>query len=163
MAKYFKLSEFTASDKAKELGIDNTPEQWQIDNCVEMIENLLDPLREAWAKYCSEHLLGTPALKVTSGIRSKALNDAIPNASKTSSHYYGYAVDLYPYNGYLKSFKKFAYKWLKGQDFDQMISEDEKDDGTPRWLHIGFKRFDGSQRRQMLSNYNNIYMPISKV
>lgn len=161
--KYFELSEFTTSEEAEKRGIDNTPEQWQIDNCEEMVNNLIDPLREAWAVYCREESLGTPALKVTSGIRSKALNDALPNASKTSSHFIGYAVDLYPYNGRLKKFKRFAYKWLKGQDYDQMISEEESADGTPRWLHIGYKRYDGSQRRQMLSNVGKIYMPISKV
>ena len=100
--KYFELSEFTTSEEAEKRGIDNTPEQWQIDNCEEMVDNLIDPLREAWAVYCREEGLGTPALKVTSGIRSKALNDALPNASKTSSHFIGYAVDLYPYNGRLK-------------------------------------------------------------
>lgn len=161
--KYFQLHEFTTSEEAQKRGIDNTPEQWQIDNCEEMVNNLIDPLREAWAGYCKEEGLGTPALKVTSGIRSKALNDALPNASKTSSHFIGYAVDLKPYNGRLKKFKKFCYKWLKNQRFDQMISEEESADGTPCWLHIGYKRCDGSQRKQMLSNVNKIYMPISKV
>lgn len=161
--KWFKISDFIESDTAKEKGIDNTPEQWQIDNCIEMVENLLDPLRDAWAEHCSAEGLGTPALKITSGIRSKALNDAIPNASKTSAHMYGYAADIVPYNGRLKKFKKFCHKWLKGQEYDQMISEQESADGTPRWIHIGYKRADGSQRMRMLSNVGDIYMPISKV
>lgn len=160
--RYFEITEFIESETAKKEGIDNTPEQWQIDNCVEMVKNLLDPLREAWAEECKMEGLGTPALKVTSGIRSKALNEKV-GGSKTSSHYIGYAADLYPYNGRLKKFKKFAYRWLKGQDYDQLISEKESADGTPRWLHIGYMRYDGSQRRQMLSNVGEIYMPISKV
>lgn len=160
--KWFKISDFIESDTAKEKGIDNTPEQWQIDNCIEMVENLLDPLREAWAEYCSAELLGTPAIGVSSGIRSKALNKAV-GGSNTSSHFVGYAADIYPYNGKLKKFKKFCHKWLKGQEYDQMISEKESADGTPRWIHIGYKRADGSQRRQMLSNVGDLYMPISKV
>lgn len=161
--KYFELSEFTTSEEAEKRGIDNTPEQWQIDNCEEMVDNLIDPLREAWAVYCREEGLGTPALKVTSGIRSKALNDALPNASKTSSHFIGYAVDIYPYNGHLRKFKKFCYIWLQDKVFDQMISEEESVDGTPCWIHLGYKRYDGSQRKNFLSNIGNKYMPITKV
>lgn len=162
MAKYFTIGEFIESEIARERGIDNTPEQWQIDNCVEMIDTLLDPLRESWAVECKEQGYGTPALKVSSGIRSKALNEAV-GGSATSSHYIGSAVDLVPYNGKLKKFKSFCYHWLKDKVFDQMISESESVDGTPQWLHIGFKRYDNSRRKQFLSNVGKEYMPIRKV
>lgn len=162
MAKYFTISEFIESEEAKKRGIDNTPSQWQIDNCNEMMDTLLDPLREAWAEECKAQGYGTPALDVSSGIRSEALNKAV-GGSETSAHYVGYAADLIPYNGKLKKFKRFCYNWLKGVAFDQMISEDESADGTPSWVHIGYKRRDGSQRKQFLSNVGNKYMPISKV
>lgn len=160
--KYFELSEFTTSEEAEKRGIDNTPEQWQIDNCEEMVEKLLDPLREAWAEECKVKGYGTPAIGVSSGIRSKALNEAV-GGSKTSSHYIGSAADIYPYNGHFKKFKKFCYFWLQDKKFDQMISEKESVDGTPRWIHLGYKRYDGSQRNNFLSNIGDKYMPITKV
>ena len=93
--KYFKIIEFTESETAKAKGINNNCEDWQIGNVVEMVDELLDPLREAWGIYCKENNLGSAALRVTSGIRSKKLNEAV-GGSKTSSHYLGYAADLKP-------------------------------------------------------------------
>ena len=46
--KYFTLQEFIKSDTAIRLGIDNSPSEIQQKNVIEMVENLLDPLREAW-------------------------------------------------------------------------------------------------------------------
>lgn len=158
--KYFSIAEFTKSDTAKKKGIDNTPTQYQIDNATEFIENLLDPLREAWGHYCKQHALGTPAIKVSSGIRSKALNEAV-NGSKTSAHYHGYAADLVPYNGELAVFKKFCVDWLFDKDFDQFISEDENKNGVPRWIHIGYKHGTGKQRHQYLYMVNNKYYTLT--
>ena len=160
--KYFKIGDFIVSDTAKENGIDNTPEQWQIDNCEEMVEKLLDPLREAWAEECKTMGYGTPAIGVSSGIRSKALNKAV-GGSTTSSHFIGSAADIYPYNGHLLKFKQFCYIWLQDKEFDQMISEKESVDGTPRWIHLGYKRYNDSQRKNFLSNIGDKYMPITKV
>lgn len=160
--KYFKIADFIVSETAKKKGIDNTPEQWQIDNCEEMVEKLLDPLREAWTEECKAMGYGTPAIGVSSGIRSKALNEEV-GGSKTSSHYIGSAADIFPYNGHLRKFKKFCYIWLQDKEFDQMISEQEGADGTPSWIHLGLKRYDGSQRKNFLSNVGDKYMPITKV
>ena len=147
--KYFSIAEFTRSDTAKKKGIDNTPTQYQIDNATEFIENLLDPLREAWGVYCKQKGLGNPAIRVSSGIRSEALNKAV-RGSKTSAHYHGYAADLIPYNGELAEFKKFCVDWLFDKDFDQMISEDEDSNRVPGWIHIGYKHSSGKQRKQYL-------------
>jgi putative chitinase len=154
--KYFTLNEFIRSDKAKELNIDNTPSEYQKNNVIEMVDNLLDPLREDWGKYCEKHKLGTGALFVSSGIRSESLNEAV-GGSKTSAHYHGYAVDLVPYNGNLKEFKKFCINWLFDKDFDQMISEDEDENCVPKWIHIGYKNGSGKQRQQYKYMVNNKY------
>ena len=154
--KYFTLAEFVKSDTAVRMGIDNTPAQWQIDNVNELVDNLLDDLRADWGKYCEVHGLGTPAIRVSSGIRSEALNRAV-GGSKTSAHYTGHAADLVPYNGRLDHFKKFCYNWLQDKAFDQMISEDEDKNGVPGWIHIGYKNRSGQQRRQFLTMKNNKY------
>jgi hypothetical protein len=159
--KYFKIIEFTESETAKAKGISNNCEDWQIGNVVEMVDELLDPLREAWGIYCKENNLGSAALRVTSGIRSKKLNEAV-GGSKTSSHYLGYAADLKPYNGKMSEFKKFCLLWLKNKSFDQFISENETNN-VPQWIHIGYKRYDGSQRNQYLKSLkgvSNKYYPL---
>lgn len=154
--KYFTMNEFIRSDEAKKRNIDNTPTEYQKNNVIEMVDNLLDPLRGAWAEYCMRWHLGTPAIVVSSGIRSKALNDAV-DGSKTSAHYHGWAADLIPKNGNLKEFKKFCIEWLFDKKFDQFISEDENDDNIPRWIHIGYKNGSGKQRVQYKYMKNNKY------
>ena len=81
--KYFKLSEFSHSDTAVSLGIDNTiPKE-----CVARIEHLvhcvLDPIREHW---------GLP-IRVTSGYRCPELNEEV-NGVEDSYHMEGCAADI---------------------------------------------------------------------
>ena len=160
--KYFTLSEFTKSDTATKLGIDNTPTEYQKNNIIEFVEKLLDPLRGAWAEYCKENKLGAPSIRVTSGIRSEALNKAV-GGSKTSAHYHGYAADLVPYNGRLDHFKKFCITWLFDKNFDQIISEDEDENCIPSWIHIGYKRGNGEQRTQCLYMKNGKYYTLTEL
>ena len=154
--KYFTMDEFIRSETARQRGIDNTPSEYQKNNVIEMVDNLLDPLREAWAVECNKYKLGTAAIRVTSGIRSKALNEAV-GGSKTSAHYLGYAADLMPCNGKLGHFKRFCIEWLVDKDFDQIISEDEDSTGTPKWIHIGYKNSAGQFRRQYMYMINGKY------
>ena len=159
--KYFTMDEFIRSETARQRGIDNTPSEYQKNNVIEMVDNLLDPLREAWAVECNKYKLGTAAIRVTSGIRSKALNEAV-DGSKTSAHYLGYAADLVPCNGNLRHFKKFCVNWLFDKDFDQIISEDEDSTGTPKWIHIGYKNSAGQFRRQCMYMVNGKYYSLSE-
>lgn len=154
--KYFTLQEFTNSNSAKKLNIDNTPETWQINNINEFVDNLLDPLREDWGKYCTSNNLGSPGIFVNSGVRSFALNDAV-GGSKTSSHIFGLAADISPVNGKMVEFKNFCIKWLDGKKFDQFISESENANGVPQWIHLGYKKYNGEQRRQFLKMINGMY------
>lgn len=159
--KYFTMDEFVRSETAKARGIDNTPSEYQKNNVIEMVDNLLDPLREAWAVECNKYKLGTAAIRVTSGIRSKALNVAV-GGSKTSAHYHGYAADLVPCNGNLRHFKKFCINWLMNKDFDQIISEDEDKNHVPRWIHIGYKHGSGKQRQQFLYMVDDKYYDLGE-
>lgn len=82
--KYFTISELTYSTKARELHIDNTPFSYEVvDNLTNLIENLLEPIREAWGK----------PLNVNSGYRCSALNKAV-GGKPTSQHLKGEAVDI---------------------------------------------------------------------
>ena len=81
--KYFSLSEFSHSDTAVSLGINNTIP----DECARNIESLvacvLDPIRERW---------GLP-IRVTSGYRCPELNEEV-NGVEDSYHMDGCAADI---------------------------------------------------------------------
>ena len=65
--KYFTIEELTRSTTARLRGIDNTPSQQVINNLIALVDNVLDPLREAWGK----------PIHVNSGYRCRALNKAV--------------------------------------------------------------------------------------
>lgn len=158
--KHFTLSEFTRSDTARKKSLDNTPTAEHRANLDEMVGELLDPLREAWAIRCANEQWGTPALRVTSGYRGFRLNAAV-GGSTTSAHCVGFAADLVPGNSRLREFKAFCREFLKGRAFDQMISEEENATGTPQWIHIGYKNRQGGQRRQLLTMRGGKYIPMT--
>ena len=157
---YFTIEELTRSATALHWGIDNRPTAQHIQHLEELITHLLDPLRQAWTAHCLKHNLGTPQLCVTSGFRSTQLNQKVGGASH-SAHTNGYAADLVPRNRKMKHFKDFCRTWLQDRSFDQFISEQEDLAGTPRWIHLGLRRFDGAQRHQMLSMRGGKYQPLS--
>lgn len=158
--KHFTMTEFTSSATAQREGLDNTPSLTHTRNIEEMVKQLLDPLREAWAIECAHEQLGTPAIRVSSGYRGFQLNEAVGGAA-TSAHCFGLAADLVPINGKLKEFKRFCREWLAKHPFDQMISESEDTSGIPRWIHVGYKARNGRQRRQLLSMRGGKYFPMT--
>lgn len=124
----FHLSEFTESDTATRLGINNNPSPTIIGH----LKTLADGLEQV------RKILGYPVF-INSGYRSVALNKAVKGAS-TSAHVYGYAADI--------TCRKFGtpdeiVRLLKksGIKYDQIIAE-----GT--WTHISF---DPKLRQQTLS------------
>lgn len=158
--KYFTMEECTRSSVARARAIDNQPDAMQQAHIVETVERLLDPLRESWSRYCEARGLGTPQIRISSGFRSPALNRAV-GGSSTSAHCLGYAFDLVPCNGRLADFKHFCREFLATTgDFDQMISESETPDGTPAWIHVGYRNAAGRQRRQLLSMRDGRYFPM---
>lgn len=156
--KYFSIEECTRSNTAAVHGVSNLPTDEHRQHLVEMIEELLDPLREAWGVVCEEESLGDPALRVSSGYRSDALNKLV-GGSSTSAHSVGYAVDLIPANSDILRFRSFCASWLPTRAFDQLISEDENSAGVPSWIHIGYKNRQGQQRGQLLRMRGGKYLP----
>lgn len=140
----FTIGELIQSSTASRLGIDNNPTPIVRVHLTETI-TLLESIRAEWEEYCAEHSLGTPAIRVSSGYRSPELNKAVGGV-KTSAHVLGYAADLIPVNGMQDEFEKFMSEVFskKGYAYDQIIIEWSK---TSRWIHVGYKRADGKQRR----------------
>ena len=158
--QYFTLEELTRSDTALRLGLNNRPSPRVADRLRLLTETLLDPLREAWAARCTAEGWRDPAIVVTSGYRSEALNRAVGGAP-ASAHRLGWAADLQPHNGRLQAFKQCCRTFLTGRAFDQLISESEDARGVPRWMHIGLYDAQERQRRQLLSLRNGAYRPMS--
>lgn len=158
--KHFTIEELTRSDTARQRGIPNIPSAEHEAHLIDMVENLIDPLRDKWAVYCANEQIGTPQLRVSSGYRSPELNAAV-GGSNTSAHSRGYALDLVPMNGQLRRFKEFCREFLQERMFDQLISEDEDANGTPKWIHIGYKNANGNQRRQFLTMRGGKYIPMT--
>lgn len=139
--KYFTIQELCHSDTANSLGIDNSPNEEIKSHLIQLVEELLDPLRNAW---------GSP-IKVNSGYRSLRLNKALKHASATSAHLIGYAADLVPQNGKIEEFKRFVPRWLRENNvpFDQCILE--TDGNGKQWVHLGLYNQRHQQRKQILN------------
>lgn len=78
---YFSIAELSHSDKADELGIDNTPGSSAVSNLNYGIENLLDPWRREVGK-----------LDTSSGFRNSTVNRAV-GGDDDSHHLKGNAWD----------------------------------------------------------------------
>ena len=81
--KYFSLGEFSHSDTAVSLGIDNTIPAECVAKIQHLVHCVLDPLREHW---------GLP-IRVTSGYRCPELNDEVGGV-EDSYHMEGCAADI---------------------------------------------------------------------
>ncbi|MBF1619159.1 peptidase M15A [Prevotella melaninogenica] len=141
----FSIAELVQSSTAEQLKINNNPPSIVKVHLTETI-TLLENIRAEWGKYCEAHKLGNPAIRISSGYRSAELNKAVGGV-KNSAHVEGYAADLQPVNGKQTEFEKFFASVFSrmGYAFDQIIIEKSK---TSRWVHVGYKRTDGKQRRQ---------------
>lgn len=147
--KYFTFKEFERSEIAARKHINNSIPFHLRANITALVDNVLDPLREAW---------GGP-IDISSGYRCPALNKAAGGVS-TSQHMTGEAADLriYKRDAAGKLIKdangnaivdKIANRQLFQRiqelklPFDQLI--DEKDFS---WVHVSH-RANGRQRKEV--------------
>lgn len=130
--KYFTIKELTQSGTAQKYNIKNIPNKEQEQNLIELVHNILDPLREAYKK----------PIIVTSGFRSPELNTKI-NGAKTSQHMKGQAADIRSKEDTKEENKKiFDLVQKLNLPFDQLIDEYDFN-----WVHVSFSP---RNRRQVL-------------
>ena len=129
--KHFSIAELTRSNTASARGIDNTPSPEIVENLTALVENVLDPLREAWGK----------PIHVNSGYRCPALNKAV-NGAAHSQHMLGQAADITA--GSTKENARL-YRLVKELNLpvDQAI-----DEYGFKWLHLSY---GPRHRRQFFS------------
>lgn len=146
---HFTLQEMTKSATATRLGIDNTPDALVKYNLTALIDNILDPLREAW---------GAPII-VTSGYRCPRLNKAVGGAAN-SQHTKGEAADIRS----LSDSRADNMRLLKlllcmGLPYDQVICEYPDAQGRPDWIHVSYsrKRNRGSKLTAIKAGSKTVY------
>ena len=134
ISKHISYKEGTNSVTAIRRGIDNTPNDEQLDNMVLLAEKVFEPLR-VW--------VGGP-IKINSFFRCPQLNKAIGGSTK-SQHCHGQAIDIDDTYGKVANSEMYNYI-KKNLDFDQMIWE-FGDDDNPAWVHVSYVSENENRRR----------------
>jgi zinc D-Ala-D-Ala carboxypeptidase len=124
LSKNFTLAELTRSQTAIRRGIDNSPTMTVIDNLQALVDNVLQPLRDAQGP-----------VNITSGYRSEAINAAV-GGSNTSHHTRGMAADLTVVGKTNKEICEWTRDNLK---FTQLIWEfPTKENPQAGWVHVAY-------------------------
>ena len=137
LSKNFTLKEFTRSQTATRLGLDNTPNEEHLENAKALFENVVQKIRD-------EH----GVTRINSGYRGPELNKAV-GGSPNSQHCHGEAADLECDN--IDNLE--LAKWIRDNlEFDQLILEFYTH-GDPRsgWIHITWKRDKSLNRNKTLT------------
>ena len=129
MGKYFTIDELCRSGTADRLGIKNVPSADVKEKLEVLINELLDPVREAWGK----------PIRVNSGYRCPQLNKAVGGVAN-SQHLKGEAADIT--TGSTWENKALFELIRKKYEFDQLI-----DESRFIWVHVSFVK---KNRRQVL-------------
>tara|TARA_R100000234_G_scaffold9540_1_gene5644 strand:- start:1434 stop:1895 length:462 start_codon:yes stop_codon:yes gene_type:complete len=134
ISEHISYREGTFSVTAKRLGIENEPDEKQLENMRLLAEKIFEPLRQ---------YVGKP-VKINSFFRSPDLNKAIGGSSK-SQHCKGQAIDIDDTYGNMKNYG--MYNFIKENlDFDQMIWE-FGDDENPDWVHVSYVSEEENRNR----------------
>ena len=130
--RHFTINELTHSDTAVRRNIDNTPPYEAVENLRALVDNVLDPAREA---------MGCPII-INSGYRSEELNAAVGGVS-TSQHRKGEAADITTgrFSGNIQ-----LYRYIRDNlVYDQLIEYYHY-----QFIHVSYRR-DGNNRKQAFS------------
>jgi len=125
LSKNFSLAEFTKSETAIRKGLDNTPTPEVIANLQKLVDNIIQPIREAIDK----------PIKINSGYRAPEVNASV-GGSKTSDHCKGQAADI-EINGMANG--DLAQYIVDNYKFTQVILEFYTA-GIPDsgWVHVSY-------------------------
>jgi hypothetical protein len=140
LSENFSLAEFTRSQTAARLGIDNTPGEAAIEAMRALCKYVLEEVRVHF---------GRPVF-ISSGFRSPELNEMI-GGKDSSQHKAGEAVDFeVPGVDNLKVAEFIRDNLI----FDQLILE-FYDPGTPNsgWIHVSIR---GGNRKEVLTRSRGV-------
>ncbi len=136
ISKHISYKEAVKSRTATINGIDNHPDQEQLERMKNVAEKVFEPLREHF---------GVPIV-INSFFRSEELNRRIGGATR-SSHMTGEAIDIDDTMGGVTNSEMFH--WIKDNlVFEKMIWEYGNDE-SPNWIHVSLS-MDGENKNQLL-------------
>ena len=136
LTEHLKLSEFTRSSTAKNLGIPNVLDLEQVSNLQYLCREILEPLRE-W--------MNEP-ITISSGFRCPKLNKAVGGVSN-SQHMTGEAADIHLPS--IEKGKKYLEFIIENCRFHQVIWEHDKS-GT-YWIHFAIRQ-NAPNKQQNIPN-----------
>lgn len=116
LSKNFTLAELTRTNT----GIPNDPEPYELINLNSLANQILQPIRDRFG-----------ATKVTSGFRSKAVNDAVGGVPD-SDHRKGLAGDIVPLEADIDT----VFNWIKTSGLPIKQAIIETGSRGERWIHI---------------------------
>lgn len=144
LSPHFCLDEFTKSPTAIKHGIPNNPSQGAVESLKRLCQGNLEPLREE---------LELPVV-ITSGFRTKALNDLLAHSSKRSQHMNGEAADFYVASGQsglsrrellIKAFRLIITS--EQIDYDQLIL-------YPSFIHVSYVSRERNRHSILVGMHN---------
>lgn len=125
LTQHFKLEEFINSQTAKKLGIENTPNEEQLNN-IKFVAEQLELIRNTYKM----------AIHISSGFRSEELNNAVGGVLN-SYHCKGLAVDINQGSSRRNHNLFLVIKRLMklGLQVEELI-----DEYNYSWIHIAFAK-----------------------
>ena len=151
LSKNFKLHEFTDSEKATKLGVDNLAQLTQQNyiNIEALCVNVLQKVRD---------MIEVP-IHVSSGFRCRLVNKAAGGVSK-SQHTKGEAADIYLIPAESKGWTLWDVLKLivRHTDFDQLIWE-TRPNGS-KWIHVSFVTYRKNRHNKLRTNDGIHYYPL---
>ena len=138
ISKNFTLEELTRT----KTGLINVPGKVELENLKELVDNVLQPLRDIYGD----------VIDVNSGYRSTLVNSSMkPKGAKNSQHINGEAADIDSRDN------ARLFRIIKDSlPFDQLIWE-SGDLNQPAWVHVSYKK--AGNRKQVLKMKNGKYYP----
>jgi hypothetical protein len=128
ISNYITIEQACKSETAIRKGIENVPNDEQLEAMRLLCEKVYDPLCKTIGR----------ALPVTSFFRSIKLNKAI-GGSLTSQHCKGEAIDIDCDGTNISN--KTIFELLKAEfEFDQLINEFPDANGNPAWVHVSWSK-----------------------
>ena len=140
LSPHFSLKEMTDSQTAVKYGIANVPSEQEIENLRRLCEGCLEPLRVA---------LQLPVI-ISSGFRTKALNDKLAHSSERSQHMAGQAADFWVQGESCRELLVKAFRLIitsEQIDFDQLIL-------YPSFIHVSYVSKERNRHNILLGMRN---------
>lgn len=156
LSPHFTLAEMCESQTAKKHGIANIPSSEAVANMRRLCEGCLEPLREA---------LGLPII-ITSGYRTKALNNHILHSARKSQHVSGQAADLYIGSGLTGQDSGLSRRELLIKAFRQIILDEDIDYDQlilyPTFIHVSYVSRTANRHKLTKANGHGTYCGLSR-